>query len=159
MRARRPLLAGVTLATLAADQATKLAAVHWLADGASRPVAGSWLRLTLARNPGGAFGLLPQSTVYLIAASAVIAVVLLLYARTALAHSRLLTTALALLLGGALGNLVDRVRLGHVVDFIDLRVWPVFNIADIAITVGVALIILAALLPEPPRADPPERGE
>ena len=146
-RARWPLLAGVALATLAADQAAKIAAVHLLADHQPYPVAGRWLYLTLARNPGGAFGILPQAAVYLTAASAILAVAILLYARVAVAHSALLTAAVAMLLGGAIGNLMDRLRLGHVVDFIDLRVWPIFNVADIAITAGVGLIVLAALLP------------
>ncbi|UCH35358.1 MAG: signal peptidase II [Armatimonadota bacterium] len=138
----------MAVAALAADQASKLAALGMLSDNQPHPIAGRWLYFTLARNPGGAFGILPQAAVYLIAASAVIALVILLYARAALAHSALLTVAVALLLGGATGNLIDRLRLGHVVDFIDLRVWPVFNVADIAITVGVALIILVWLLPD-----------
>jgi len=146
-RARWPLLAGVAVATLAADQAAKIAAVHLLSDHQPYPVAGRWLYLTLARNPGGAFGILPQAAVYLTAASAILAVAILLYARVAVAHSALLTSAVAMLLGGAIGNLIDRLRLGHVVDFIDLRVWPIFNVADIAITAGVGLIVLAALLP------------
>jgi signal peptidase II len=157
MRARWPLLLGVAVAALAADQATKTAAVGLLSAHHPHPVAGGWLRLTLERNPGGAFGLLPQATTYLIAASTVIALALLVYARAAVAHSTLLTVAVAMLLGGALGNLVDRVRLGHVVDFIDLRVWPVFNVADIAVTAGVGLIILAAALPRRQQATESEK--
>lgn len=146
-RARWPLLAAVSFAVLLLDQATKLAALRMLADHRPHPVAGAWLFLTLARNPGGAFGILPQAAVYLTVASAVIAVAILLYARAAVTHSSLLTVALGMLLSGAVGNLVDRLRLGYVVDFIDLRVWPVFNVADIAVTAGVALVVLAALLP------------
>jgi signal peptidase II len=149
-RARWPLLAGVAVATLAADQATKIAAAQMLTEHRPYPVAGHWLYLTLARNPGGAFGLLPQAAVYLTVASAVVAVIILLHARAAVAHSSLLTAALAMVLGGALGNLADRVRLGHVIDFIDLRVWPVFNVADIAVTVGVALVILTLLVSPAP---------
>jgi len=141
------LLAGVTIGALALDQATKAAALRWLSPDRPHPIAGHWLHLTLTRNSGGAFGLLPHATLYLVAASAVIAAALLLYARTAVAHSRLLTAAVAMLLGGAVGNLADRVRLGHVIDFIDLRVWPVFNLADVAVTAGGALIVLSALLP------------
>ena len=146
IRARWPLLAGVAIGTLVADQLTKAAVQRFLLD--ERPVVlGPFLSFTLAHNPGGAFGLLPQATVVLAAASALIALALLLYARFALAHSRLLTVGVAMLLGGALGNLTDRVRLGHVIDFIDLHRWPVFNIADIAVTVGAGLIVLAAALP------------
>ena len=148
MRGRWPLLAGVVIATLVADQVTKAAALSLLHEHQPLPIAGRWLYLTLERNPGGAFGILPGATVYLIAASAAIAVALLFYARAAVAHSALLTAAVAMLLGGALGNLIDRVRLGHVIDFVDLRIWPVFNVADTAVTVGVALIILAVLLPQ-----------
>ncbi len=141
------LLAGVAIATLAMDQATKAAALRLLGPDRPHPVVGHWLHLTLARNPGGAFGLLPHATLYLVAASAAIAVALLLYARIAVARSPLLTVAVGMLLGGAVGNLMDRVRLGAVIDFIDLRVWPVFNVADIAVTAGGALIVLSALLP------------
>jgi signal peptidase II len=147
MHPRWPLLVAVCAVSLAADQTTKMIALRWLSPGHPMPVAGRWVYLTLERNPGGSFGLLPQATVYFIAASAVIAVALLLYARTAVAHSALLTVAIAMLLGGAVGNLIDRVRFGHVTDFIDLRVWPIFNVADIAVTLGVALIVLAVLLP------------
>jgi len=146
-RARWPLLAGVAAATLAADQATKLAALRSLADHQPLAVAGAWLRLTLAHNQGAAFGVLPQAAVYLTVASAVIAIAILFYARVAVAHSTLLTAAVAMLLGGAVGNLADRLRLGYVVDFIDLRVWPVFNLADVAVTLGVALVVLVALMP------------
>lgn len=146
-RARWPLLVAVAFLSLAVDQATKLAAVHTLIDRQPHSLLGHWLYLTLARNPGGAFGLLPQAAVYLTFASAVVAVVILLYARAAVAHSNLLTVALAMVLGGALGNLADRIRLGHVIDFIDLRFWPVFNVADVAVTVGVALVILTVVLP------------
>jgi len=146
-RARTPLLVGVAAATLVVDQATKLAALRLLSDHLPHRIAGTWLYFTLARNPGGAFGLLPQAAVYLTVASAVAAIAILLYARVVVAHSPLLTAALGMLLGGAVGNLADRLRLGHVIDFIDLRVWPIFNVADIAVTAGVALVILAALLP------------
>jgi signal peptidase II len=148
--ARWPLLAGVAAATLAADQATKLWALRALAAHQPHAVAGSWLRLTLAHNQGAAFGVLPQAAVYLTVASAVIAIAILFYARVAVAHSTLLTMAVAMLLGGALGNLADRLRLGYVVDFIDLRVWPVFNLADVAVTAGVALVVVVALMPGQP---------
>jgi len=150
-RARWPLLVGVASATLAVDQATKTAALRLLSDHLPHHIAGTWLYFTLARNPGGAFGILPQAAVYLTVASALVAVTIVLYARTVATHSALLAAALGILLGGAVGNLVDRLRLGHVVDFIDLRIWPIFNIADIAVTLGVALIVLAALLPSSAR--------
>lgn len=146
-RTRWPLLVGVASATLLVDQAAKVAALRLLSDHLPHRAPGTWLYFTLARNPGGAFGILPQAAVYLTVASALVAVAILLYARTVVRHSALLAAALGMLLGGAVGNLVDRLRLGHVIDFIDLRVWPVFNVADIAVTLGVALVVLAALAP------------
>lgn len=130
------------VAVLVADQASKLAAVAWLQPVHSVPVLGPYLSLTYATNTGGAFGVLPAATVAL-AAVAVAVVAGLIAAAARLEGNRLLGAAVACLLGGALGNLVDRLRVGHVIDFIDVHFWPIFNLADVGIVVGAGLLVIA----------------
>ena len=139
------------LLVILADQATKLAIVANFNRGEQVDVLGSVLRLGHARNSGAVFGILRDSgdyfAVFSLVAAAVIGVVIYL-ARKSPGRIKL---ALGLVLGGALGNLIDRVRLGAVVDFIDIGVnelrWPSFNIADLAITLGVITLIISCLRP------------
>jgi signal peptidase II len=134
------LLAG---SIFALDQLTKAIVNSLLPEGSSHALLPGVLMLTHIRNPGTAFGLMrgsgPLLTVITVAAVIFIISYWLSIRRQAL-PATLLAWGLALPLGGALGNLVDRVRLGHVIDFIDFRVWPVFNVADSAITVGACLV-------------------
>ncbi|CAN5138187.1 signal peptidase II [soil metagenome] len=132
--------AGVAAFWVVLDQATKVLAVETLADGT---VHLSWLDLRLVRNPGGAFSLPGLPGLFVV----VTVVVLVLVVRALPRTDRLsLAAAYGLLTGGALGNGLDRVLRapgfpsGHVVDFIDLRWWPVFNVADIGIVTGAALV-------------------
>lgn len=134
-------------AIVAADQAAKLAAVHWLRPVESVPVA-SWLSLTWATNTGGAFGVFAAST-GLLAAVAVVVIAALVVIAPRLGSGRLPSVGVACVMGGALGNLIDRIRVGYVIDYIDLHFWPVFNIADIAITVGAGLLVLATIIGHP----------
>ena len=152
-----PWFAGA--ATLvAADQLTKAIILARFAPGERLEVTG-FFNLVLAFNKGAAFSLLAQApgwqTPVLVAIALVAAAILsALIVRNL--HKRLLCTGLALVLGGALGNLVDRLRLGHVVDFIDLHAagwhWPAFNVADSGITVGAAILILEGFLGHEGRA-------
>jgi signal peptidase II len=136
------LLAGLVVVL---DQLTKLWAVAALSD---QPVdvVGDLLRLRLTRNPGGAFSLLTGFTPLLALLAAAMAVVIVRTTRRA--TDPVMAYSLALVLGGAVGNLVDRlVRApgflrGEVVDFIKVPYWPTFNLADSAITIGVAVIVL-----------------
>jgi signal peptidase II len=139
---------------LAVDQLTKIWAVEALADGPTTIVGDVELRLS--RNSGSAFSLFQGQTVFLALLAAVMAVVLVrLVGR---ATSRLTAGALALILGGALGNLTDRIfrapsfLRGHVVDFISFPHWPSFNVADSAITVGAVLVVLSGWRRQPERA-------
>ncbi len=131
---------------LVADQLTKAWALHALADGRTVDLLGG-ARLLLAYNTAGAFGL-GGAAVPFLAVAALFLVVAMAASRTTLEDPRL-AAAVGLVLGGALGNLADRVfrgpgmLKGAVVDFVDLRVWPVFNLADSAITVGCLLLIWA----------------
>ncbi|ACX52700.1 lipoprotein signal peptidase [Ammonifex degensii KC4] len=122
------------------DQVTKLWALSYL----SRPLVliPGLLTLRCVHNPGAAFGLLAHQTPLLILVAAVASLVLLLgYKRLRLNAPPIIHWGLGFFLGGTLGNLVDRVRFGYVVDFIDFGFWPVFNLADVAIVVGVGLIL------------------
>jgi signal peptidase II len=143
------LLAAVAVAAYAIDVVTKTVAVSSLAGRPPIEVLGDFLQLHLTRNPGAAFSLGTSATFALSLISiGVVAVVLWLGRRVV---SPLWAVALGLLLGGAMGNLTDRLLRapapehflqGHVVDFLELPNWPVFNLADSAIVVAAALIIL-----------------
>lgn len=135
-------LAGLVLV---ADQGTKHLVAGAFQPGDSRVVLPGLFSLTFVRNTGGAFGILPAGTLGLAAAALLAAGAIIVYtSRLPRPLPRVLAVALALPLGGALGNFLDRVRLRYVVDFFDLHVgrhqWPVFNIADSAICIGVALL-------------------
>lgn len=145
---------GIALAILAFDQASKALAVRRLLPLGTEGllVAGGWLRLRYLENTGAAFGLLRGQGPLLTGLALLIVGLLLAYYRLLPRHSPAARLSLGLLLGGALGNLLDRLRLGYVVDYIDLTVWPVFNLADAAICAGVA--ILAAHLLREGREDP-----
>jgi signal peptidase II len=151
----RGLLAGIAGAIVAADQLTKLWALAWLDPARSIPVVPGFFDLTLVLNPGVAFGMLggvPAGWRWIVTVVSGAALLLLvsLARRLVPAGGRLPSIALGLVFGGALGNLIDRWRLGAVVDFIDVHWrgyhWPAFNVADSAITVGVVLLASELLL-------------
>lgn len=137
---------GLALMIFAADQAAKIQIDRHLEINESRPYT-PFFSLTLVHNTGGAFGIFASGTWLLALASAAASVAIIAYTRRT--HGplpRLVGLGLALPLGGALGNLLDRVRLHYVVDFLDFHIgrhqWPVFNIADSAICIGVALLAI-----------------
>ena len=139
----RFLLPGVAILTLAIDRISKWVVVDSLRLGESwNPVAAleHWVSLTYVTNTGAAFGLFPDHGVlFMIIAVVVVAVTVFCY-RYLPGHQWLVQTGLGLQLGGVLGNLLDRLRYGHVIDFIDFKVWPVFNLADTAIVVAVTIL-------------------
>lgn len=144
-RSRRWLTFAVALVWLAADAVSKAVAVANLTPGRPVDALGSALRLDLLRNPGSAFSFATGYTAVLsLVAVAVVVVLVRLAGRL---RSRAWAVAFGLLLGGALGNLADRVfrspgfLRGHVVDFLALPHWPVFNLADSGITVAAVLIV------------------
>ncbi|HVM10048.1 MAG TPA: signal peptidase II [Acidimicrobiales bacterium] len=148
MNRRRFLLAAVIVAAiLVVDQTTKTWAVNALDDG---PVDVFWtLRFNLSFNSGFAFSMGTGLTPLITVAAIVLVGALIAFARHA--TSPLLSVALGMLLGGAMGNLADRLFRGHdgaVVDFIDFQWWPVFNVADIGISVGAVLMIVASVIDE-----------
>ncbi|HET6781499.1 MAG TPA: signal peptidase II [bacterium] len=138
---RLPSLATV-VAVVALDQAIKVVVERTIPVGASLPLVPPVLFLTNVRNPGIAFSALPGIPLIVPAAIALTLIFLLFYNKTRWSDRPTVSFGVALLAGGALGNLIDRVRVGAVIDYLDLRVWPVFNLADVAITAGAALLIL-----------------
>lgn len=138
-----------------ADRLTKNAVAQSLDVGETRDVVGDYVRVTHVQNTGAAFGLLPERTTLLSILSVVAVFVILYYYRQLRSESPLIATTLGLQLGGAFGNLLDRIGQGFVVDFIDVgvgryRYWT-FNVADSSIVVGI-LGVIALLWIEERRA-------
>jgi signal peptidase II len=138
---------------LVLDQATKYIALSYLSLGQPVPVLGDYLRWTLAYNPGGAFGMRLGGPNYYLISSLIVFAILVFY----IIKNRKITfisIPLALVSGGAAGNIIDRFRYGEVVDFIDcefldisigsyhLDRWPIFNIADMAVSCGIIITII-----------------
>ena len=151
--ARRPLwaaFAGLALAVVVADQLTKAWLVSILAPGQSTPVVGDLVRLVNSQNAGGLFGFLQgQAGPFAAVSIVVMGLIVAYHARGG--RSPYLTVTLGLLLGGAIGNLIDRVRLGYVVDFVDAGIgtlrWYTFNVADASISLAILLLVVAAVRP------------
>ena len=137
------LFLGAAALVLVLDQVSKWLVASHLAWGQSVPEQGVF-RFTYVRNSGGAFGLFPNQNAPLIVTAVIGAFALAMLYRYRGSQSTLLRLILGMQLGGALGNLADRVRLGYVVDFFDWGFWPVFNVADASITVSI--ILLAAYI-------------
>lgn len=130
------------------DQVTKYYVVTHFALGESVPVLDGIFHWTFILNPGAAFGMLEGSR-WLFVLIAVIVVAAMWFLRKEIdALGLWARIGAALFTGGAIGNLIDRARQGLVIDFFDFRIWPVFNVADIAICTGVGLIIWSILQTE-----------
>jgi len=132
----------IFLAAILIDQASKSIIMKAMYLGQSVPVIDGIFHLTYIHNPGAAFSLLAGKTNIFIAVSIIVVAAIIIYQIRRGEKNGLITICLGLIAGGAAGNLVDRIRLGAVVDFIDLRVWPVFNLADSAIVVGSILLVV-----------------
>jgi signal peptidase II len=128
------------------DRVAKLAAVKSLACGQSFAVIPGIFHLTLVFNKGAAFGILKEQGLFFALLSAAVIIFIILCLCRSKAGDILTLLASGMLLGGAAGNLTDRVAFGHVIDFLDFRIWPVFNIADSAITAGAVLLASVVIL-------------
>jgi signal peptidase II len=153
----------IAAAVIVLDQWTKhVVQVSLPLNGPSTPVVPGLLYLTYVHNLGSAFGQLQGSGPLLVIAALVAVFGILSYRARLLRKSApphpLLVWGLALPLGGAIGNMLDRAFLGHVVDFLDLRVWPIFNVADSAISLGACALALFFLVVSKPAEPAPERA-
>ena len=156
---RLVLVIGVALAVFVLDRVTK----NWVTDniplGTARPVAGEYVRIVHAQNTGAAFGLLPERTTLLSVLSIIAVLAIVYYYRQIASSSAVVSATLGMQLGGAAGNLLDRVTQGYVVDFVDVGVGDVrfwaFNVADSSIVVGI-ILVTAALWYEEHRASTPK---
>ena len=153
----------VILAVVCFDQATKLWIMRHFTLYKSREVIAGLFNLTYLTNNGAAFGILAGQPalwrqVFFITTASIALVCIWIAQRSFGLRSRIYSLSLALIAGGAIGNLIDRIRFGFVVYFLDVYVgqhhWPAFNVADSAITVGVTLFIVNNLLFD---RQPPER--
>jgi len=159
MRLSRILLVvGVAVLVFAIDRVTKTWVSENIPLGTARPVVGDYVRIVHAQNTGAAFGLLPERTTLLSVLSVVAVLAIVYYYRQIASNSSLVSATLGMQLGGAFGNLLDRVTQGYVVDFVDVgirdvRFWA-FNVADSSIVVGIILVTLALWYEEHRAATP-----
>jgi signal peptidase II len=144
------LLAAVVGTVVALDVVTKMWAMNTLTFGYPVPVLGEFFRLTYTHNPGAAFGINigEHSRIFFLVLSLIALVVLGLIYRSTPARDRLRLLAVALVSGGAIGNIIDRFRFeAGVVDFLDVGIgahrWPIFNVADSAVSIGAVLLLLS----------------
>lgn len=154
MNKKNGIFLGIAVLVIVLDQATKAWIVGAMRLHDSYPVIGGFFNITSVRNPGAAFGFLAGApplfrTIFFIAITVGAILLILYYLRVSKIDDYFLIVSLALIFAGAAGNLIDRVRFGEVVDFLDVYLgsyhWPAFNVADSAISVG-AFIMIAALL-------------
>lgn len=129
------------LAVVILDQFSKYIVVENMALGESIPIIEEVFHLTYILNPGAAFGMFAHNRLFFIAIAVIVIGIIIWARREILASPWEVKAGCGLFLGGTIGNLIDRARQGLVIDFFDFRIWPVFNIADIAICIGVGLII------------------
>lgn len=142
---------GIAAVVVLLDQVTKITMSRLLAYGQSEPVTG-FFNLVMVYNPGAAFSFLANSggwQRWFFSALALAVSIFIVWMLNRNASQRMFCWSLSLILGGAVGNLIDRLAYGHVIDFLDFHVggwhWPAFNVADAAITIGAALFVLDEL--------------
>jgi signal peptidase II len=149
-RRRWLLFVGLAIAVVIADQVAKALVTRALAPGQSVDVVGDLVRIVFGQNSGALFGLFKDNAAMFGLVSIVVVGLIVAYHARSTA-SPYLTVTLGLLLGGAIGNMIDRLRLGYVVDFVDVGIGPTrfytFNVADSAISLAILLLFVAALRP------------
>jgi signal peptidase II len=142
------------------DQVTKALIFQYLPFSQNIPVINGFFSITHIHNPGGAFGLMAnlsstmRSIIFLFISSLAIGLIFYFYKKTPSNYSWL-STGFALIFGGAIGNLVDRIRFGIVIDFLDFYIgnwhWPAFNVADSAISIGIGIFVIHLLFKKMPK--------
>jgi signal peptidase II len=158
---RRPILLLISALVILADRLSKNWIIHRIRPGYDIPIIPGVFRLSHVLNTGAAFSLLENMNpnavrIGLITFSVIAAIIVFVLLWRAGRSFTLTSVALALILGGALGNLYDRIRFHHVVDFLAVRIyhynWPDFNVADSCIVIGACLLLLEIFLPQPAEA-------
>lgn len=130
---------------IAFDQFFKAKVVSQMVPGESIPVIENFFHITYVLNPGAAFGIFPNQRIFFLLVGAILLILAAYFYPKLKKTDRFLRLGSITLVGGAAANLIDRARTGQVIDFLDFRVWPVFNIADIAIVFGMFVMIYAIL--------------
>lgn len=140
------------------DQVSKYLIISNMEPYESIPVIKNVFHLTYVNNTGAAFSMLKGKTLFFTVFTSVV-ILVLIYSMMKFPLDKRIRITFALIIGGGLGNLADRVRHGYVVDFIDFRVWPVFNIADCALVVGITILAIIIALHKDPESllDPNRR--
>lgn len=133
------------LGVVALDQFTKALVMKSMVPGESIPILQDIFHLTYVLNPGAAFGILSNQRAFLLATGAVLIVATAYFYPLLKKSDGCLQLGATMILSGAVANLIDRVQTGFVVDFFDFRIWPVFNVADIAIVLGMGFMIYSIL--------------
>ncbi len=161
MNAKYKKLVIIAGAIVIADQVAKAVILHYLPLYETHSVVPGFFNITHIQNPGGAFGFFADKSLYLrkilflFFSTVAVCLIFYFYKHTPKSHP-MLATGLALIFGGAIGNLIDRFRFGMVVDFLDFFIghlhWPAFNIADSAITVGIAIFIFHIVFKKMPES-------
>jgi signal peptidase II len=152
---------GFTIFVILFDQASKLFIQYKMKIGESIPVIKGIFHITYIENPRTSFGLFEYNkSFFVIAVLISVILVILIYKKIIFKKDPFMYIPLTLVLGGAVGNLIDRARIdGKVIDFIDFRIWPVFNFADSAIVCGMLVLLIHVLFRTPEKEDEGEREE
>lgn len=128
------------------DRMAKYLLLKKFSEGESAAIVPGIFHITMVLNSGAAFGLFKGGSPFFMISAALVVVLILFYLWRGGCKDSLILSALGLILGGAVGNLIDRMAFGYVIDFLDFRVWPVFNIADASITIGASILALKLVL-------------
>ena len=142
MSKKNIIIFSIAFAVVILDQFTKFLVKKNFQLNQSMPIIKNIFHLTYVTNTGSAFGLFKGLNVFFVFFSIIVIIAIYCYIKRILGNEKILQFAIGLLLGGTIGNLIDRLVYGAVIDFIDFRIWPVFNMADSAVTISIILIII-----------------
>ncbi|MBI2101111.1 signal peptidase II [Candidatus Woesearchaeota archaeon] len=143
MNKKNTLVFSTALLIVILDQFTKFLVNQNFQLNQSIPLIKNILHITYITNTGSAFGLFKGLNWFFVLFSIIVIIIIFYYLKKAVKNNEKLTQfAVGLLLGGTIGNLIDRIAYGAVIDFIDFRIWPVFNIADSAVTISIVLLVV-----------------
>ncbi len=134
----------IAILIITVDQISKWAIVNYMELYESVPIIEGWLHITSCRNKGAAFSILQNQRLFFIILTLIVVTILIYFIYKIYREHKYVAFTLSLILGGAIGNLIDRIRIGEVIDFIDVQIinFAIFNIADSAVVVGTTLLII-----------------